>query len=611
MVKRNDEAGPPSDRPSLILQLSTFKKENEQLLGEKRAWSEERALLTAMINQVPDHLFVKDTTGRYLRANKGVATDLGQRSPNEMIGKTDFEIHSFEIAQRLIADDRLVTQSGTPKLDIEEFIVDGAGAQKWLSTSKVPLRNDRNEITGLIGVSRDVTRRKEAEERVHFLAHHDTLTGLANRNTFYKRLDEAIEEHRASNFQLAVLLLDLDHFKEVNDLFGHAAGDALLQTIARTASGLLEEGKGQIMARLGGDEFAILAPSLSDSRDAGLLAERVLEAIRIENEGLSTAAPIAASIGIAIFPEDASDRTSLLSHSDTALYRAKTEGRGIYRFFEISMGREVRDRRLLENDLRNAISRHELSLVYQPQYCIGSNEPFGFEALLRWRHPTKGDVPPSVFIPLAEESSLILQIGEWVLRAACREAASWPRQLSISVNVSAVQLRVPNLAQLVHEILLHTGLPSNRLELEITESALIQDPNRALASLRQVKALGVRIAMDDFGTGHSSLSNLRTFPFDKIKIDRSFIKSVNCNKQAATIVRAVLGLGRGLGLLVLAEGVETAEELEFLHRESCGEVQGYFLNKPKPIASFRQATHGDLCPMIDTRSAKIHIGQKR
>jgi diguanylate cyclase len=541
-------------------------------------------------------------------ANEAVAKDLGIPDPEQMIGQSDFDHHSPDIARRFIADDCAVMQSGQPKLDIEEFVVDVSGAQKWLSTSKVPLRDDRGEIIGLIGIARDVTRRKKAEEQVHFLAHHDTLTGLPNRNTFYECLDQAIETHRAAGKHLAVLLLDLDRFKEVNDLFGHAAGDSLLQTVAACVSGALDSGKGQIMARLGGDEFAIVAPNLADPGQAGRLAERVLERIDIENRDSPGLTPIAMSIGIAIFPGDALDRTALLSHSDTALYRAKTEGRGGYRFFEISMGMEVRERRFLENDLRYAIARQELSLVYQPQYCIGSDEPFGFEALLRWRHPTKGEIPPSVFIPLAEESGLILQIGEWVLRAACQEAASWPKRLRIAVNISAVQLRGPNLAQLVHEILLQTGLSPNLLELEITESSLIEDPNRALNTLRQMKTLGVRIAMDDFGTGHSSLSNLRAFPFDKIKIDRSFVKSVNNNAQAATIVRAVLGLGRGLGLPVLAEGVETAAELEFLNLESCGEVQGFFLSRPLPIAAFRQATHGEPCRELDLGGAAVQIG---
>jgi diguanylate cyclase len=614
MIKRDDSTA-PGDALSPTHQLKTLAADNQRLRGElasdkiaQKQWGEERALLMAMINQVPDYLFVKDTNSRFLMANRAVARDIGLADPEEMIGQSDFEHHSFEVAQGFAADDRKVMQSGRPKLDIEEFVIDASGQKKWLSTSKVPLRNEHNEIIGLIGVARDVTRRKEAEEQVHFLAHHDALTGLANRNTFTKILDEAIEAHRANGLHLAVLLLDLDRFKEVNDLFGHAAGDVLLQTVARCLSDALEPAAGQIMARLGGDEFAIVAPNLAGPARAGQLAERLLETIRVENQGSSTAAPIAMSIGIAIFPGDALDRASLLTHSDTALYRAKSDGRGIYRFFEVAMGREVRERRLLENDLRYAVARGELRLVYQPQYCIGSDEPFGFEALLRWRHPENGDVPPSVFIPLAEESGLILQIGEWVLRAACREAASWPRPLSVAVNISAVQLRAPNLAQLVHEIMLQTGLSASRLELEITESALIEDPNRALNTLRQVKALGVRIAMDDFGTGHSSLSNLRAFPFDKIKIDRSFVKSVNCNEQAATIVRAVLGLGRGLGMPVLAEGVETAAELEFLDQESCSEAQGYFLSKPQPIASFRQATHGEPCPKIEGDVPNFQVG---
>ena len=614
MVKRDDSMA-PGDAQSPALELKALAADNQRLLGElakhkiaRKEWRAERALLMAMINQVPDYLFVKDTNSRFLMANRAVARDLGLEDPEQMIGQSDFEHHSFEVAQGFAAADRAVMQSGRPKLDIEEFVIDSAGAKKWLSTSKVPLRNERNEIIGLIGVARDVTRRKEAEEQVHFLAHHDALTGLANRNTFYKILDEAIEAHRANGLHLAVLLLDLDRFKEVNDLFGHAAGDVLLQAVARCLSDALEPAAGEVIARLGGDEFAIVVPNLADPTRAGQLAERLLETIRVENQGSSTAAPIATSIGIAIFPGDAMDRASLLTHSDTALYRAKSDGRGTYRFFEVAMGREVRERRLLENDLRYAVARGELRLVYQPQYRIGSDEPFGFEALLRWRHPEKGDVPPSTFIPLAEESGLILQIGDWVLRAACREAASWPRPLSVAVNISAVQLRAPNLAQLVHEILLQTGLSASRLELEITESALIDDPNRALNTLRQVKTLGVRIAMDDFGTGHSSLSNLRAFPFDKIKIDRSFVKSVNCNEQAATIVRAVLGLGRGLGLPVLAEGVETAAELEFLGQESCSEAQGYFLSRPQPIASFRQATHGERCVGTEGGMPNVQVG---
>ena len=346
-----------------------------------------------------------------------------------------------------------------------------------------------------------------------------------------------------------------------------------------------------MMARLGGDEFAIILPAISGPSSAGRVAENIMEALRAENTSSATAALVSSSIGIAICPNDATDRQGLLSHADTALYRAKVEGRGTYRFFESKMGAEVRDRRLLEHDLRHAISRRELNLVYQPQQDVKSGEVVGFEALLRWKHATRGDISPGVFIPIAEESGSILQIGEWVLRAACREAAGWAQSLTIAVNVSAAQLHNVNFSHLVHEILLQTGMPARRLELEITETALVRDLDRALATLRQLKALGVRIAMDDFGTGYSSLSNLRAFPFDKIKVDRSFVRSIDTNEQAATIVRAVLGLGRGLGLPVLAEGVETEAEMQFLSKELCDEVQGFLFGRPVDIKQFRHLTH--------------------
>jgi diguanylate cyclase len=436
---------------------------------------------------------------------------------------------------------------------------------------------------------RDLRARKQAEQHIRFLAHHDALTGLPNRSSFNKKLDQEIEGALACGQRLAVLCLDLDRFKEVNDLFGHAAGDTLLQTFAKCVTGVLDQS--QMMARLGGDEFAIILPAIGGPSAAGRVAENILEVLRAENANSATAALVSTSIGIAICPSDASDRQALLSHADTALYRAKMEGRGTYRFFETTMGAEVRERRLLEHDLRHAISRRELRLVYQPQKDIKTGTITGLEALLRWTHATRGEIGPAVFIPIAEESGAILQIGEWVLRAACREASTWNRPLAVAVNVSAVQLHTASFASLVHEILFQTGLPARRLELEITETALVRDLNRALATLRQLKAMGVRIAMDDFGTGYSSLSNLRAFPFDKIKIDGSFIKSVDVNGQAATIVRAVLGLGRGLRLPVLAEGVETAGELAFLSGELCDEAQGYLLGRPAEIEEFRHITN--------------------
>ena len=346
--------------------------------------------------------------------------------------------------------------------------------------------------------------------------------------------------------------------------------------------------KGQFIARLGGDEFTIIvqAPE-QQTPGASTVAESVLSAMseNLEIEGQRIA--VGVSVGVAIYPDDGVDAATLLSNADAALYRAKAEGRGTIRFFAIEMDQQLRQKRSLQHDLRSAVERGELRLFYQPQ-ATTSGEITGFEALARWQHPKRGMVPPAEFIPIAEESSLIMSIGEWVLREACAEAASWPRPLQIAVNLSPAQFRQGDLPTLVHSILLQTGLSPSRLELEITEGVLIGDFTRALSILRRLKGLGVRIAMDDFGTGYSSLSYLQSFPFDKIKIDRSFIANVQSNHQSAAIVRAVIGLARGLEVPVVAEGVETSEQLAFLSQESCSEIQGYLIGKPSPIASYSE-----------------------
>ncbi|MDC9823244.1 EAL domain-containing protein [Devosia sp. ZB163] len=437
---------------------------------------------------------------------------------------------------------------------------------------------------------RDLSARKQAEQHIRFLAHHDALTGLPNRVSFARKLADEIAHARRHEQTFAVMCLDLDRFKEVNDLFGHAAGDTLLQRVGQALLGTIE-GVGYA-ARLSGDEFAVLLPDIGTPARAGRVAEQILDAFRRDNDMSTSGAMISGSIGIALFPDNADTDEQLMTHADTALYRAKQDGRGIYRFFESAMGAEVRDRRMLEHDLRHAVSRNQLRLVYQPQVDIQSDEVTGFEALVRWTHPERGEISPGVFVPVAEESGLILQIGEWVLRTACAEAARWKVPLSVAVNVSAVQIHSPTFAQTVHEVLLQTGLDPTRLEVEITESALIRDMARAITTLRQIRALGVRIAMDDFGTGYSSLANLRAFPFSKIKVDQSFIRSVDNNMQSAAIVRAVLGLGSGLNVPVVAEGVERPEELEFLRGEVCQTAQGYLLSKPKDIRHFESLTEG-------------------
>jgi diguanylate cyclase len=468
------------------------------------------------------------------------------------------------------------------------------GELRQANGSKIPVELIMHPITfdgkphRAIAV-RDLRARKLAEQQIHFLAHYDTLTGIPNRASFNKRLEEDIKYALATGRPLALLCLDLDHFKEVNDLFGHAAGDKLLQFVARQIHGVLDSN--QMLARLGGDEFAVVAPGLFSEAAAGRIAERILEVLHVMPENSELPAPVLSSIGIAICPRDATSRSELLCYADTALYCAKRDGRGTYRFFEASMGAAIRDRSRLESDLRQALEHGEFRLVYQPIKNIRTNRFTGFEALVRWKHPSRGEVLPSEFIPIAEDTGVILPLGNWVLREACREAASWAAPLSVAVNISAAQIHTAGFANTVHEILTETGLARSRLVIEVTETALIRDLTRAQEVLGQIKMLGVRIAMDDFGTGYSSLSNLRAFPFDKIKIDKSFIQSVNVNSQQAAIVRSVIGLGRALNLKVLAEGVENQAELEFLEDEACDEVQGFLIGIPRNIDVFREITH--------------------
>jgi diguanylate cyclase (GGDEF)-like protein/PAS domain S-box-containing protein len=434
---------------------------------------------------------------------------------------------------------------------------------------------DGNEVYAI----RDLTERRRNERRIAHMAHHDALTDLPNRSLLRERMEQALVRARAGE-TLAMLWLDLDRFKEVNDTLGHPIGDALLKRAAERLLACVRDG--DTVARLGGDEFAILQCGAPQPRGATALASRIIESLGtpfvIDNHQVV----VGASVGIALAPNDATDADELLKCADMALYRSKSEGRATYHFFEREMDIRMRERRSLETDLRRALANKEFQLHYQPIVNLVRNEPVGCEALLRWHHPQRGIVPPGDFIALAEETGLIDPIGEWVLRTACAEAAKWPGQLKVAVNLSPVQFRNKGLVQTVVNALGASGLEPSRLELEITEAILLHDTPATLAMLKQMQALGVRIAVDDFGTGYSSLSYLRSFPFDKIKIDRSFVAGLGPdNKEATAIVRAVTQMGSSLGMCTTAEGVETEDQLAAVRAEGCSEVQGYFFGKPK------------------------------
>jgi diguanylate cyclase (GGDEF)-like protein/PAS domain S-box-containing protein len=544
--------------------------------------------LKGFVNSTLDGLaVVRD--GRIVEVNAKLAR-LMNMAETDMIGQRPSMM--FATADRTSVEDvREAPVEATPLIGDRDRVFE-------LAVQPVEFRGRPSQVLAV----RDLTEKKLAQRKIEHMARHDALTGLPNRTLFRERLDIAVELAAKARGQIALLALDLDRFKAVNDLFGHAEGDRVLKTVADILKRCAANG--DTVARLGGDEFVILQAGLEQPAGARQLADSILTAFAEEMNYALDPTAVGVSVGAAIYPTDGEDGETVQHAADMALYRAKTSGRGVAAFFNPEIDRETRERRQMESDLRHAIALDQITLAFQPLLSVDGETVVGYEALPRWHHPEHGLLLPDAFIPIAEETGIIIKLGEWVLSEACKAASGWDSHIAVAVNVSPVQFRLANLASSVARILKETGVDPTRVELEITEAALLKDRTTTLSTLQQLKGMGVRVVMDDFGTGYSSLSNLSSFAFDKIKIDRSFIAAMSNDDGARAIVRAIVGLGRSLGFPVSAEGIETVEQYRMIMDEGCAQVQGLLFGGPGALeaASGKVPTQVMLKPQRVKRS---------
>ncbi len=569
--------------------ITEEKRQVQALLDREKELEHQNMRFEAAVNNMSQGLCMFDADHRLIICNRRYADLYGM--PPELVrpGTTLEEILDHRIARGVV-----------PKELAEAYVASrlemAAGGKEVIDTAQlqdgriIAVRHHPMPDRGWVATHEDITEQRRTESRIRHLARHDGLTDLPNRLLFRERMELAEARMRRGEV-MAVLFVDLDHFKSVNDLFGHGIGDAVLRDVAARLRRVCRGS--DAVARLGGDEFAVLHGPLAAPEDAAALADCIVKAMAEPLDFDGHRILTGASVGIAVGPHDGADAETLMRNADLALYRAKADGRGAYHFFEPGMDAALQQRLAFELELRSALANGELELVYQPLLSLDDNRISCLEALLRWRHPTRGVVMPATIIPIAEESGLIAPIGAWVLRQACAAASEWPAHVRVAVNLSPVQFKHRDLVEHVAAALKSSGIDPHRLEIEITESVFIADGDLIVKTLHRIRALGVRIAMDDFGTGCSSLGQLRAFPFDKIKIDQSFVRDMSSREDSLAIVKAMIGLGRSLGLETTVEGVETEDQLDIVRGEGCTEVQGFLFSPPLPASSIGKLLGAD------------------
>ena len=531
----------------------------------------------AALNNMPHGLAMFDGEQRLVVSNRRYAAMYGLTAQQVAPGTTLRRIIEHRIANGVFCGETAADylRERTGQVNAASIQIQELNDGRSIVVSRQPMAGG-----GWVTTHEDITERRRAESQIAHMAMHDALTDLPNRVMLRERLEQALARVERGE-QVALFYIDLDHFKAVNDTLGHLVGDDLLKAVADRLRGCVRDV--DTIARLGGDEFAIIQTELTQPNDAALLAQRLQDAVKAPYMVDGNHVVIDTSVGIALAPDDGIAVEELLKNADLAAYAAKADGRGVFRFFEAEMDRRIKQRRLMELDLRGALSRSEFRLHYQPIVNLQTGAITSFEALIRWQHPERGLVPPADFIPLAEDLGLIVPIGEWVLNRACMDAHAWPDHIKVAVNLSPVQIAGKGLIEVVMRALARSGLPAHRLEFEITETVLMQNTASTLATLHQLRALGIHFSMDDFGTGYSSLSYLRSFPFDKIKIDRSFVKDISDQKNALAIIKGVTSLANSLNMVTAVEGVETEEQLAHVRPLGCTEIQGYLFSRPKAI----------------------------